>query len=271
MRRTLERLTERLAAVLAGLVFLVPMYMVLVNSLKSRKAAGFFSISLPEEWMFSNYLEVLKTAKVFRGFFNGMIVSIGSGIIILAAASLAAFIIARSSRKSTSVLYYIFLSGLVIPIAFIPTYLVLNSMDLLNTYAGLILINATFGLPMSIFLFTGFIKTVPRALDEAAIIDGCSLLRMFYLIVFPLMKPVTITLALFNFVGSWNEIQIPLYFANSDKWGLPLTVYNFYGAHSSSWNLIFADVVITVLPLLVIYVLGQKYIVSGMIAGAVKS
>ena len=245
--------------------------MVFINSFKSRKEAGLFNISFPTEWLTDNYKTVFETANVIKGFINGVIISTGSGVLILLTASFAAFIIARSQRKITNILYYIFLSGLVIPVAFIPTYMVLNKLELLNTFTGLILISATYGLPMSIFLYVGFIKSVPRDLDEAAILDGCSPLRLFYQIVFPLLKPITVTLALFNFIGSWNEIQIPLYFSNSDKWGLPLTVYNFYGAHSSSWNLIFADVVITIIPLFILYMAGQKYIVSGMTAGAVKS
>lgn len=271
MRSIVYRHLKNLLSFISAGIFLVPLLMVVVNSFKSRKEAGFFSLSLPETWLFSNYVEVFRTAPIVKGFFNGLIVSIGSGIIILIVSSLAAYIIARSRKRAASGFYYLFLTGLVIPIAFIPTYLVLNILGLLNSFSGLILVHATFGLPMSIFLYTGFIKSVPVSLDEAAIIDGCSLIRTFSQIIFPLLMPVTITLALFNFVGSWNEIQIPLYFANSDKWGLPLTVYTFYGTHSSSWNLIFADVVITILPLLVIYLLGQKYIVSGMIAGAMKS
>lgn len=266
-----EKTLRNVVAALVGLLFLVPMYMVVINSLKDRRGAGLFNIAFPEQWLFGNYAEVLQNADMLRGFFNGMIVSVGSGIIILLFTSLASFVIARSQKKYANVLFYVFLSGLVIPVAFIPTYLVLNWFDLLNSYTGLIVINATYGIPMSVFLYTGYIKTVPTALDEAAILDGASPLRLFYQIIFPLLTPVTITLSLFNFIGSWNEIQIPLYFANSDKWGLPLTVYNFYGAHSSSWNLIFADVVITIIPLLLIYLFGQKYIVSGMTAGAVKS
>jgi raffinose/stachyose/melibiose transport system permease protein len=186
-------------------------------------------------------------------------------------AAIAAFAIARSRRKWANIFYYIFLCGLVIPVAFIPTYLVLDRLNLLNSYLGLILVSATYGLPMSIFLYVGFMKTIPRELDEAAMLDGCPPLRMLFKIIIPLLKPVSMTLLIFNFVGSWNDIQVPLYFSKSDKWALPLTVYNFYGAHSSAWNLIFADIIITVLPLLILYLFGQKYIISGMTAGAVKS
>ncbi len=271
MRQSLKKTSYYLVAAVVGMIFVIPLYMVFINSLKTRKEAGLFSIHLPTEWMFENYTTVFESANILRAFINGIIISAGSGMIILAVASLASFVIARSGRRWSNVLYYVFLTGLVIPVAFIPTYLVLNIFNLLNTYTGLILVSATYGLPMSIFLYTGFVKTIPRELDEAAIVDGCSPIRLFFQIIFPLMKPITVTLIILNFIGSWNDVQIPLYFSGSDKWALPLTVYNFYGAHASSWNLIFADIILTILPLFILYLFAQKYIISGMTAGAVKS
>ena len=252
-------------------VFLSPLWMVLVNSFKDKKEASMFGISLPGEWLVSNYGVVIEEAGVMKAFANSMILSVGSVLLILICSVMAAFVIARSKSRISNIVFYTFLCGLIIPVAFIPTYLVLDTLHLLDTYIGLILVSATYGLPMSIFLYVGFMKTIPRELDEAAILDGCSPLRMLFKVIAPLLKPVSVTIVIFNFVGAWNGIQVPLYFATSDKWGLPLTVYNFYGAHASSWNLIFSDIIITVLPLLILYIFGQKYIISGMTAGAVKS
>lgn len=166
--------------------------------------------------------------------------------------------------------YYILLLGIVIPTAYIPTYLVLDKLNLLNTYLGIILIHSTYGIPGSMFLYTGFVKTVPRELDEAAIIDGCHAFQMFRKIILPMLKPITMTLFIFNFFSTWNDVQLTLFFTDGDKWTLPLTVYNFYGARSSSWHLIFADIVLTIAPLFIIYLFTQKYIIEGMTAGAVK-
>ncbi|MFD2329577.1 carbohydrate ABC transporter permease [Cohnella sp. GCM10020058] len=259
-----------LATFLFSLVYIVPMWMVVVNSLKDAKEANLFGVSLPSSLKFDNYRTVFESANVGRAFANGMILSVGSVVLILVLASLASFAIARSRRRSLQIYYYIFIVGLIVPVAFIPTYLVLDKLYLLNTYTGLVLVSATFGLPMSIFLYAGFIRTIPSELDEAGIIDGCRPLALFFRIIFPLLKPVTMTLLIFNFVGSWNDIQIPLFFANGDKWGLPLTVYNFYGSYLQSWNLIFADILMTVFPLLLLYILAQRHIISGMTAGAVK-
>lgn len=271
MRRVTKRILYYVATAFCALIFLIPLWMVFINSLKEKKEASEFSVALPVKWLFSNYIEVFQSANIPRAFINGVIISAGSVLIILIFSSIAAFAIARSSSRWSNIVYYVFLCGLVIPVAFIPTYLVLNVLHLLNTYIGLILVAATYGLPMSIFLYCGFIKSIPREMDEAAILDGCRPLRMMFQIIIPLLKPITVTLLIFNFVGSWNDIQVPLFFSNSNKWALPLTVYNFYGAHASSWNLIFADIIITILPLLVLYVFGQKYIIAGMTAGAVKS
>ena len=270
MKKKTLKIIQVILKLALTVLYLAPTWMVLVNSLKEKKLANRFGTGLPEVWRFSNYAEVFKSADISRAFMNGLIISCGSVLLIVLFGSLAAFVIARSGSKLVRAFYYVFLAGLVIPVAFIPTYLVLNTFRLLNTYQGLILISATYGLPMSIFMYVGFVKTVPRDLDEAGIIDGCTPLSLYWRIVFPLLKPITATLVVLNFVGCWNDVQVPLFFASSDKWALPMTVYNFYGAHASSWNLIFADIIITIAPLLVLYLAAQNFIMEGMTAGAVK-
>ena len=270
MRRNALRIASVILKLALAVLYLAPTWMVLVNSLKEKKLANKFGTSLPQVWKFSNYADVFKSSNIPRAFLNGVVISCGSVLLIVLLGSLAAFVIARSDSKLVRSFYYVFLAGLVIPVAFIPTYLVLNTFKLLNTYPGLILISATYGLPMSIFMYVGFVKTVPRDLDEAGIIDGCTPLSLYWRVVFPLLKPITATLVVLNFVGCWNDVQVPLFFASSDKWALPMTVYNYYGAHASSWNLIFADIIITIMPLLLLYIFAQNFIMEGMTAGAVK-
>ena len=255
-----------------SLLYLIPIWMIMVNSLKVTAEANLLSIGLPSDLVFhfENYAKVIKEAGVVRAFFNGVIEASLSVLLIVFAASAASFVISRRKSRTTNFLFYIFILGLIIPVALTPTYLVLDRLNLLNTYAGIILVFTTYGLPMSIFLYTGFIKTIPRELDEAATIDGCGPVGLFFKIIFPLLKPVTMTVFILSFVGAWNDVMIPLFFANGDKWALPLTVYNYYGAYMKSWNYIFADIIITITPLLILYIFAQKYIVSGMTAGAVK-
>lgn len=255
-----------------SIIYIIPIWMVLVNSIKRPAEANLMGISLPSDGVIrlGNYLEVINQGGIVRAFLNGLLEASVSILIIIVAASACAFYIARVKTKISNSIFYTFIMGLVVPVAFIPTYLVLNKLHLLNTYTGIILIFTTYGLPMAIFLYTGFIKTVPRELDEAAFIDGCGPIRLFYRIIFPLLKPVTMTIFILSFIGAWNDVMIPMFFSNSSKWALPLTVYNFYGGYVKIWNYIFADIMITISPLLLIYIFAQKYVIAGMTAGAVK-
>ena len=272
MRHTTRGLILKLLLCAASAAYLIPVWMVLVNSLKVQRDANLLGVGLPAALRlhFENYRAVFIEGGIARAFFNGLVEATASVAIIIVLSSLSGFVISRKGSKFTEVIFYVFICGLIIPAAMIPTFLVLNATKLINTYLGIILIFATYGLPMSIFLYSGFVKSVPRELDESAIIDGCGGLRMFYQIIFPLLKPVTVTIFIFSFIGAWNDVMIPLFFVGGAKWALPLTIYNFYGSRSQQWNLIFADIVITVAPLLAVYIFAQKYIVSGMTAGAVK-
>jgi len=245
---------------------------VLINSIKSSADANMMGIGFPADSTIyiGNYIQVVREGGIVRAFFNGIIEATGSVLIIIFAASAAAFVIARGKGKLNNTIFLIFIMGLIVPVAYIPTYLVLDRLNLLDTYLGIILIFTTYGLPQSIFLYVQFVKTIPRELDEAAILDGCNPFQLYLRIIFPLLKPITSTVFILSFVGAWNDVMIPMFFANGNKWALPLTVYNFYGGYMKSWNLIFADIIITIAPLIIIYLFAQKYIVAGMTAGAVK-
>jgi raffinose/stachyose/melibiose transport system permease protein len=251
---------------------MIPVWIVVVNSLKARRDANLLGVGLPVGLKFhlENYRTVFIEGGIARALFNGLLEATASVAIIILLASISAFVIARKKSRFMEFAFYAFIFGLIIPAALIPTFLVLNATKLINTYLGLILVFATYGLPISVFLYTGAVKSIPRELDESALIDGSSSLRMFYRIIFPLLKPVTVTIFIFSFIGAWNDVLIPLFFTGGDKWALPLTIYSFYGSKSQEWNLIFADIVITVSPLVAVYVFAQRYIISGMTAGAVK-
>src|SRR5690606_26117251 len=140
-----------------------------------------------------------------------------------------------------------------------------------GTITSVIFIYAALNTAFSIFLYTGFVKSLPRALDEAAFIEGANIWQVFFKIVSPLLLPVNATVAIMVFMGVWNDITIALYvLPDSATWTMPLSVYNFYGMFSREWNLIFADLVLTSLPVIVLYVFAQRFIVSGMTAGAMK-
>jgi raffinose/stachyose/melibiose transport system permease protein len=259
-----------LVVVLFSFIYIIPAWMVFVNSLKPRLEANKFGLGLPSVFMFQNYIKVFMEGDIARSFINGVFIATTSVACVIIISSMAAFYISRSKTKTAVWSYYYFISGLLIPVALIPSYIILLLLKLNNTYEGLIFMFVTYCLPVSIFLYTGFIKTISGEIDEASIIDGCGTIRMFFQIIFPLLKPATITVLVINFVGVWNDITTQLYFASSDKWTMPMTVYKFYGMYLSDWNLVFADVIITIIPVLLVYIFAQKFLVTGMMAGAVK-
>ena len=267
-----KRIIAKILLFAVSLIYIVPVWMVFINSFKATAEANMMGIGLPSDMVFhlENYREVIRTGGILRGFINGIIESLLSVLLIIAAASAAGFVIARRNSRLSNAAFMLFILGLTVPVAYIPTYLVLDRLHLLDTYLGIILIFTTYGLPQSVFLYVQFTKTIPRELDEAAILDGCSTMQLFSRVIFPLLKPTTATVFGLSFVGAWNDVMIPMFFVNGNKWALPLTVYNFYGGYMKSWNLVFADIMLTIAPLIVVYLVAQKQIVSGMTAGAVK-
>jgi raffinose/stachyose/melibiose transport system permease protein len=140
-----------------------------------------------------------------------------------------------------------------------------------NTQVGIVILYSAFKLPFAVFVIYAFLHTVPIEIDEAAILDGCAPRQLFWRVMVPLLRPAWITVGILTFLDLWSEFIMPLYFlSSSDKWPMTLAVYNFFGIYESSWNLVSADVVLTILPVLVVFVFGQRYIKSGMTVGAVK-
>lgn len=208
---------------------------------------------------------------MLSAFRNSLLITVGAVLITNLGASMAAFVMARRRSLSTRIAYRFFLVGLIAPINYIPTIRVMQALHIMNTFQGVILLYAALMMPFTIFLYHGFVNSVPRELDEAAILDGCSGFQLYSRIQLPLMKPVITTAVLINTMNSWNDFILPLYMLNnSARYPMTLAVYNFYGTYVASWNLVCAAIVLTVLPILLIYAIGQKYIVAGMTSGAVK-
>ncbi|RKP45428.1 carbohydrate ABC transporter permease [Cohnella endophytica] len=257
--------------VVVALCYLMPIWIVVVNSLKDTLGANRLGYSWPKSLHFNNYAQVFAKSNALQGLTNG--VFIGVTVVILAGflAAMAAYYIARKGSGFAKFTSLYFLTGIIVPTAIIPTYFTMLVLHLNNTYLGIISIFVAYTLPLSIFLYTGFIRTIPREIDEAAIIDGSRPIQMFFRIVFPLLAPVTVTVIVFNFIGVWNDVTTYLYFAGGDKWPLPMTVFKFYGKFSQRWDLLFADIMIAIIPCLIFFVAGQKYMVAGITAGSVKS
>lgn len=269
--RNAGRALANVVSILISLVMLLPLVVVFLNSFKTVGESNTMSLSLPKVWQFQNYSVVIEKGKLISSFLNSLLYSTCSVVLIVVLVSAAAYVISRNHRGANKFLYYFIISGLAIPVNNVALMKVMQVLHLINTRPGIILLYAAINIPLSLFLAYGFIGTIPRDIDEAAIIDGCSPGRLFFSVILPLLTPIMATLFVLNFMTIWNDFTMPLYFLNnSAKWPMTLAVYNFFGTFENSWNLVSADIVLTVVPVLIVFIFGQKYIVGGMSSGAVK-
>lgn len=254
-----------------SLVIIIPMAVIFLNTFKTGPEAANFDLSLPASFQWQNYPEVIKESRLVRAFFNSLITSLPPAIISTILSAMVAFTIARKKTKLNSVVYYLFFFGLIAPINYVPTVALFKWLRLTGTYQSLILLWSASCMPFTVFLYHGFINSVSSEIDEAAVIDGCGGLPLFWKVIFPLLKPVTVTGFLLSFITCWNDFRGPLYMLNSsEKWGMILSMYGYFAEKQSRWDLACTVIVITMLPTFIIYILGQKYITAGMTAGAIK-
>ncbi|WP_334160352.1 carbohydrate ABC transporter permease [Muricomes intestini] len=265
------RLIGNIVSVFISLVVIIPLVVLFLNSFKTSAEANRMTLSLPTKWVFENYATVIEQGKLVSAFLNGFLYSTCSVVIIVVVVGAAAFVISRNNKGVNRFLYYFIISGIAMPINNVALMKVMQSFHIVNTRIGIILLYAAINIPLSLFLAYGFVETIPREIDEAAVIDGCKPWQLFVKVIAPLLKPIVSTLFVLDFMAVWNDFTMPLYYLNnSKKWPMTLAVYNFFGAFENSWNLVAADIILTLAPVLLVFVLGQKYIVGGVSAGSVK-
>jgi raffinose/stachyose/melibiose transport system permease protein len=263
-----------IAIVVSVIVFLVPFAFIFLTASKTAAEASRLTFSWPEQWAFwDNLVAVLnvRDGLILRAFANSILLTVGSIAIMVVFAAMVGYVLQRKkSRWNTAVNFFV-LAGLIVPPAVVPTIWVLQGLELFKTIPGMILINATFGLSFCILLFRAFVSTIPRELDEAAIIDGAGPLRLFFTVVLPLLKPVVITVIVVQAVAVFNDFTGPLYFLPGDENAtVQLTLYNFQSQTLNQWNLLFMDILLITIPPLVMYIFFNRQIVAGMTSGAVK-
>lgn len=262
------------AVLLAVIIFLIPFYFILVNSFKTSSEAAQLSMRWPTEFqIIENFTEVLQAQNgmLIRAFMNSTIITASSILILVFVASMAGFILQRRTGKGVSIIGGIFIAGLMIPPAVVPTIWVLESLSLFKTFPGIILVMTAISIPFSIILYTGFIATIPKDIDEAAIIDGCNSWVLFFKIIFPMLKPIHATVIILNSVQIFNDFVHPLYFfPGAENATVQLTLYNFMSMYNTSWNLLFANVLLITIPPFILFLIFSKKIVAGMTAGSVK-
>lgn len=270
-KKILTGIIGNIAAIFISLIVVIPLTVLFLNSFKTSGEANRMTLSLPAKWVVKNYATVIEQGKLISSFFNGLLYASSSVVLTVTLVSAAAFVISRNRKGVNRFLYYFIISGIAMPVNNVALMKVMQIFHLMNTRIGIILLYAAINIPLSLFLTYGFIDTIPREIDESAVIDGCKPWQLFIKVILPQLKPTISTLFVLNFIAVWNDFTMPLYYLNnSSKWPMTLAVYNFFGAFQNSWNLVAADIILTLIPVLFVFILGQKYIVGGMSAGAVK-
>ncbi len=262
-------------AVLVVLIFLSPFYIAIVNSLKTQLETAENVLALPKTFSLENYKEAMQKISFTKSLINTLIVTVVADVLIVLCASMSGHAIARNSGKSRyfKVLDRIFLSSIMIPfqVIMIPVYKIFRSMGLINNLLGMIIMLTGISVAYATFLYVGFIKSIPIELEEAARIDGCNQLQAFWMIVFPLLKPITATVAALHAMWLWNDFNISLILLQKDAVRtLTIKQFYFFSEYAADYNMAFAAAIMGMIPVLIFFLLMQKYLVGGITAGAVK-
>lgn len=263
-----------IVAILLALLFLAPFYLVLSNSVKTLKEILLDAASFPQVFHFSNYSDVWKMIDFPQAFWNSFQITVLSVLLIVVFSSMAAYQIVRKPTKFNSFVFLLLISAMIIPFQSLMLQLVrvTSMLELRGELYGIVACYLGFGMPLSVFLFHGFIKTVPYELEEAARVDGTGPFGVFFRIVFPLLMPIIVTVVILNTLWIWNDYLLPVLIigGNKDLTTLPVAVTKFFGQYTKKWDLALAGLVMAIVPVLLFFLSLQKYIVEGVTAGSVK-
>ncbi|MDM8098826.1 carbohydrate ABC transporter permease [Oceanobacillus oncorhynchi] len=259
--------------ILGSLFILFPLYLTVVVAFKTPQEMSESLLALPESWSFSNFLTAIEMTNFFSALKNSLLVTALTVILVLLTHSLVAYAIVRNMHKKFyKFLYFYFISAMFIPFPIIMLPIVKQTSMLgIDNLLGLAVMNAVMQLAFNVFIYVGFLKTIPTQLEEAATIDGASTWQIFWKIIFPLMKPMHATVAILTALFAWNDFMLPLLIlTDSNQYTLPLVQYVFQGQFSTDYNLAFASYLMAMLPMLIIYIFAQKWIIGGVMRGSLK-
>lgn len=258
------------------ILFLFPLYIALVTSFKTPMEIADSVLALPRELSFSNYIDGMKESQFARSLLNSVIVTFPAVFMIVVFSAMGGYAIVRFSNRSRIIGFMdkLYLSSLMIPfqVIMIPVYKTFKDLGLLNSLGGMILMLTGYSIAYPTFLIVGFVKSIPRVMEEAATIDGCGPFRCFFVIVLPLLKPIVATVAALHVMWLWNDYNIAVILLQKDEVRtLTVKQYYFFSEFSSDYGMAFAAAIICMLPILIFFILMQKNLVEGISAGAVKS
>lgn len=254
-------------------VILFPLYVTVITALKTPAESAVNFFALPSTLYLENFSEVLRKAHYFRFFFNSIIVVIVSLTAEMILVPMFSYAVARNTGRYFRFIFTLTVLGIFVPfqVVMLPTIKMFSSLNLLSMY-GLILLYMTYTFKKGVFLFTGYIRSIPLELEESAYMDGCTVVQTYKAIVFPLLSPMIATMVVIDGLWIWNDFLLPLLVLNKHylQWTLPLFQFQFKNQYSFDFNLAFASFLLSMLPMIILYVFMQKYIISGITKGAVK-
>ncbi|WP_239615570.1 carbohydrate ABC transporter permease [Cohnella mopanensis] len=264
--------TEILMIVL-GIVFLVPFYFLFVNSVKTFGDLLTSAAALPKSIEWGNYSRAFDITNFPTALWNSVLITVVSNVLLVVICAMAAYYMVRNNSRFNRFLFVIFVAAMVVPFQsiMIPLVKVTSTIGLMDSIPGLIICYLGFGVPMSVFLFHGFVKSIPLEIEEAATVDGSNAYGVFYRVVFPLMKPMLVTVFILNTLWIWNDYLLPSLILQSGKLStIPIATFAFFGQYTKQWDLALPALVMGVLPIIVFFLFMQRYIIEGITAGAVK-
>lgn len=267
------RASHYIIAGVFALISLYPLVLMLLSSFKTNIDIFKNPMGLPKTWSAGSYRKLLDQLPYFDYFGNSLTVSIVSIALILLFGTFASFYIARYRFRWNPFLFFFFLLGMMIPIklGIVPLFMLMKNLGLMNTGTSLILVYTAIGIPMAVLILTGFFRTLPKELEEAGRIDGCSDLRILLHILVPLMRPALGTVMIMNFITVWNDFFFPLIFIQEEaKKTIPVGMLTLFSEYSADWSVLFAGLTLSSLPMIVLFAVASKQFMEGMTAGAVK-
>ncbi|MEV6108737.1 carbohydrate ABC transporter permease [Streptomyces sp. NPDC051940] len=272
-RRRVRSLPLYVIVLLVGALMVTPLLYAAISGFKSTDQISASTFGLPSPWVLENYTDILTSNGFWRSFGSSLLIAVGTTVLTVAAAALAAYPLARFAFRGRELVFTLFAMGLMFPFAaaIVPLFIMLRTMGLLDNPWGVILPQAAFGLPVTIVILRGFFRAIPAELEEAATLDGCGPAGFFWRILLPMARPALGTVSVLAIVGSWNNFLLPLLvFSDQTWWTIPLGVQQFQGEHSADTARIFAYLVLAMVPALGFYAVAERQLIGGITLGATK-
>jgi raffinose/stachyose/melibiose transport system permease protein len=273
MNRRLYSGLSLLVLVILAIFFLFPIYMAILNSFKTQAEMYSSVLSFPVKMHFENYVQAFNKANMLKSGWNTIVVTVTGIVVIVLCSSLAGYKLSRTRGKLSNAIFMLFVSSMLIPFQTIMVTLtkMAKSLGLQGSPFGLGIVCAGLGVSMAVFLYHGFVKGIPRELDESAKMDGCGEVKTFFMIILPLLLPITFTIGILNLLWLWNDFLLPvLMLTDFRQYTLVLTINMFFGKYSREWSLILASLILSSIPIVVIFAIFQRWIIQGITEGAVK-